>query len=110
MAVAEYEGGGQRGFVVILEGRGGRGWVGFVLKLRKVLETFQTSFGYGPIPCHSGVPLVGTLPLVEGAPYNTFDTGGVCVGRGRCPKVVCLGIGLTRAVYGGFHVSREGQR
>jgi hypothetical protein len=59
MAVAEYGGGGWRGFVVISEARGGQGWPGFVLKLWKVLETFQISFGDGYTTCHSEVPLGG---------------------------------------------------
>jgi hypothetical protein len=33
LAIIEYGGGGRRGFVVILGGRGGRGWAGFVLEL-----------------------------------------------------------------------------
>lgn len=47
LAVAECGGGGRRGFVVILEGRGGRGWLDFVLKLQRFLEAFQMPYGRG---------------------------------------------------------------
>lgn len=88
LAFPEYEGGVRRGFVVIPKGRGGRGWACFVPELRKVLETFQTSFGNGEIACHSGYPWwVLFLPL-KGAPYSTLDAGGVSVGRGSCQEVV----------------------
>jgi hypothetical protein len=36
--------------VIILEGRGGRDWLGFALKLQRVLEAFQMAYGGGKRP------------------------------------------------------------
>lgn len=64
LTVVEYGGGGPRGFVVIPEGRGGRGWRGFVVELRMFLEYFQSSHGVGrrvnlARSSHSGYPSSG---------------------------------------------------
>jgi hypothetical protein len=111
LAIIEYGGGGLRGFVVILGGRGGRGWAGFVLELQKVLETFQTSFGDVPKAHHSGEPL-GQYSL-SGHKVNPSvpSMSVVCAPAGEAIKMsygVRCGIGWTKAVYGGFHVSWEG--
>jgi hypothetical protein len=39
LAVAEYRGGGRRGFVIILEGRGGSSWSGFTLNVHRLITT-----------------------------------------------------------------------
>lgn len=46
----EYGGGSRRGFVIIPEARGGRGWSGFALEPWRVLEAFQMTYGGGKVP------------------------------------------------------------
>lgn len=53
-----------------LEGKGGRGWADFKLKLRKVLETFQISLGNGQLVRRSEVPLSG-FPSFRLKMYST---------------------------------------
>lgn len=50
VAVVEYGSGGRRGFVIFMEGRGGRGWSGFALELRRFLEAFQLPYDGGKGP------------------------------------------------------------
>jgi hypothetical protein len=47
LAVAEYDSGGRRGFVIIPKGKGGRGWSGFAIELRRFLDAFQKFYGSG---------------------------------------------------------------
>jgi len=52
LAVAEYNDGGRKGFIIIPEGRGGRSWLGFALELWRFLNNFQKFHGggKGPVP------------------------------------------------------------
>jgi hypothetical protein len=61
--LAVYAVGGRRGIILILEGRGGRGWSRFAAELGKVIAFFEASAGSGIVP----PPLVlkGSGNLVE---------------------------------------------
>ena len=48
--MAEYVGGGWKGFIVVLEGRGGKGWSSFSLKLHSVLYFVHENHNGGSRP------------------------------------------------------------
>lgn len=84
--MAEYGGGGQRGYIIILERRDGKGWRAFALKLRKVLEFFhllyniwsrvekiEKSLGGVPSTCMGISPSVPVLePLAVGISKQSY--------------------------------------
>lgn len=84
MAVAEYNGGGRKGFVIIPEGRGGRSWLGFALELWRFLNNFQKfhSGGKGPVPirCELAV-VVDTRPFAK-VVVGQRQCGGSSTGLG----------------------------
>jgi hypothetical protein len=45
MALAEYDGGGRRAFIILPKGQDSVGWKSYILELRKVLYFFQMSYG-----------------------------------------------------------------
>lgn len=53
--MAEYSEGRWRGFILVPEGRGGRGWRSFTSELRLVLQFFQLLYSDGSARVHTGV-------------------------------------------------------
>jgi len=61
LALAEYDGLGRKGFIVVQEGKGGKGWSSFSLELRLVLYFLFTIYGGGSRPRPAVVQRGGRL-------------------------------------------------
>lgn len=80
MELGEYGIGGRRSFIVILDGREGRGWAGCAAQLRKVVNFFEPSGNVGSMneKINGGVP-----PMTQLVEEGRRLYAEVLVGKGH---------------------------